>query len=462
MGPFRFPKPPDSPLWSGGSGDRQRVVAWVLLYFLPEEFPEVPEEMKDAMRPYRVPVAVTALMVLGVVFWAWQSWHGFLEREQEMRRQFTMGHFESISGALKALVRDGHLQRDEAVGVLESIIRHSPVRYVILQQDGGRILQAGEVPANLDLAGDDGEAVIDECFVYWHSVRIQGDRDQVMVLSLEPPDQRGGVPPPVRGWIVTLSAALLFIAASFVAWIMTVRGRLLAEQLKGERARRAHLEELGLAAAGLAHETKNPLGIISGIAQRILAAPEEPQQSREMLEYILDEVDKATARLGNFMAFARQREATLTPVRVREVGLKVATILRPDFDAARVSLEIACDDVRIVADEEMLRQILVNLILNSLHASPADGVVRVRLEHEAGPAALIVEDHGRGIAPELLPNIFKPYVAGSSEGHGLGLAIVKRLVEEHGWTVSVESDVGRGTVVRIAGIALLSPQEGQP
>jgi len=70
-----------------------------------------------------------------------------------------------------------------------------------------------------------------------------------------------------------------------------------------------------------------------------------------------------------------------------------------------------------------------------------------------------VEDQGSGISPELLPNIFKPYVAGNADGHGLGLAIVKRFVEEHGWTIRVDSQLNRGTEVTVSGIGLSEAEE---
>ena len=132
----------------------------------------------------------------------------------------------------------------------------------------------------------------------------------------------------------------------------------------------------------------------------------------------------------------------------------MAEILGPDFDAVGVKLEIECDPLRILADEEMLRQVVVNLLLNSLHASSAGGKVTVRMNRKGKRAVLMVEDQGSGISPELLPNIFQPYISGNSGGHGLGLAIVKRFVEEHGWTIDVDSQPNRGTVITISGIAL--------
>jgi signal transduction histidine kinase len=180
-----------------------------------------------------------------------------------------------------------------------------------------------------------------------------------------------------------------------------------------------------------------------------------------MLEHIIDQVDKTQARLGNFMTFARQRKINPTSLDAREMCAKMSEILRPDFDIVGVQLEMNCPALSILADEEMLRQVLVNLLLNSLHASSAGSKVTVRMDRKGKRAVLTVEDQGSGISPELLPNIFQPYVSGNSEGHGLGLAIVKRFVEEHGWTIGVDSQPNRGTVITISGIVLLEGKESK-
>jgi signal transduction histidine kinase len=286
------------------------------------------------------------------------------------------------------------------------------------------------------------------------------DSDQTMVLGIGPPPDRQGPPPPMRGISVTLVVVLLFVGASTVAWIMAIRSGLLAEQLEAERARRSHLEELGLAAAGLAHETKNPLGIIMGLSQQIARSPSVTPENRVMLGHIIDEVDRATARLGSFMTFAQQREVRMTALDARTVVTKVVEVLKPDFDSAGVSLAVDCPSVKVLADEEMLQQILVNLLLNSLSASSAGMRVTVAVERRGEAARITVADQGVGIAPELLPDVFKPYVSGRPDGHGLGLAVVKRFVEEQGWTVEVASQLQRGTTVTISGIQLSRPSTG--
>lgn len=436
--------------------------------------------MRVAIRTYRIPIIVTALMVIALAFWAWQTWQSIIERGQERQRQHAIGVFETIEGTIQVLGQN-RLRRGQIESVLESIIRDSHVRFVILEEDGRRIFQIGDAPDTLVLPSPEGESYSKDRFILWRKVRMKGDAGvegarvqpsmvgesnltlgksgQVMILGVEAPQDHGRYSRALQSMFLTLITGLLFVTASLVAWIMAIRSRLLTEQLETERAHRAHLEELGLAAAGLAHETKNPLGIIYGISQQIADNPEEPKQSRVMLEHIMDEVDKATARLGNFMTFARQRKVNATSLDTRKVGAKVGEILKPDFDAVGVKLEMSCASLRILADEEMLRQILVNLLLNSLHASSAGGKVTVRMERQGGRAALTVEDQGSGISPELLPNIFKPYVAGNADGHGLGLAIVKRFVEEHGWTIRVDSQLNRGTEVTVSGIGLSEAEE---
>ena len=114
------------------------------------------------------------------------------------------------------------------------------------------------------------------------------------------------------------------------------------------------------------------------------------------------------------MTFARQRKVNVTSLGTQEVCAKIAEILRPDFDAVGVKLEMNCPPLKILADEEMLRQVLVNLLLNSMHASSAGNKVTVRMDRKGKRAVLTVQDQGSGISPELLPNIFQPYVSGNS------------------------------------------------
>lgn len=436
--------------------------------------------MTALFRTYRVPLAATALIVAVLAAWAWQDWRNFGEHVEEKERRRAFGVSGMLAGAIQAMEENGRLSPGEIQRIAERILHNSPYQFLVLAQNGRRILLAGEIPAGLALPSEETEDFAKGFYLFSRKVPADGtggwtddsappasehaapginSADRLMILGGYIRDH--GQPKALSHMLVPLATAILLLTASVAAWIMVIRSRLLAEQLKTERTRSAHLEDLGLAAAGLAHETKNPLGIISGIAQRIARDPEIPERSRAMLEAIIDEVDKSASRLGHFMTFARQREIKPAPLDARALAARIAEILQPEFDAAGVRLEVNCPPMLIVADEDMLRQAIVNLLLNSLQASPAGGRVEIRTERHGARADLMVKDQGCGISPELLPDIFKPYVAGSPDGHGLGLAIVKRFVEDHGWTIRAESRPGRGTTVTISGIALFPGERSQ-
>jgi two-component system, NtrC family, sensor histidine kinase HydH len=437
------------------------------------------QQMKTIIRTYLIPIIVTILMVVGMGLWAWQGWQSKLEYYDDRIYRRANGVFDAVQGTIQALEQAHSLERGQIEGILENVVRLSRVHFVALEQDGKRILEVGSAPTTLRLTSAEGKSLIGRELLLWRKFHVQdeternlngdinisgpksGGDDQVMIIGFEIPRESRMLSGAKKRIALTLLAALLSLTIGLIVWIMVIRSRLLAGQLEAERARRDHLEELGLAAAGLAHETKNPLGIILGLAQQISANPEEPGQSRVMLEHIIDEVDKAQARLGNFMTFARQRKVNAISLDVRAVAAKVAEILQPDFGALGVSLEINCPPLVIFADEEMLQQLLVNLLLNSLHASSPGGTVTVRMARKGKTAVLTVEDEGSGVSPELLPNIFQPYVSGNARGHGLGLAIVKRFVEEHGWTIAVDSKPGRGMAITISGMALSGAKESK-
>jgi two-component system, NtrC family, sensor histidine kinase HydH len=259
--------------------------------------------------------------------------------------------------------------------------------------------------------------------------------------------------------IATLLIAWAGIAALIRAWVRDIRARDLKAALDNERRERSRLAEMSLAAAGLAHETKNPLGLILGLAQRLNSDGTASPATKEAAEQIMDAADHATARLSDFINFARIATPHMQDVAAAQVLGRVVATMKPDFDEAGIRLELLADDLHIRCDSGMLEQVLVNLLLNSLQASAAGSTTTVRLSKQGtARASLSVTDQGRGIAAQLLPEIFKPYVTGRPDGHGLGLAIVKRLVEQQGWSISVDSTPGQGTTFTLTG--LVSSQKG--
>jgi len=430
--------------------------------------------MKPNTRIYRTPLLATMGMVLLLGLWVFWSWQGYAERSQEWRRQRAQDSFDTMNAVIASLSTGELTDWKQVETVLASIIRDSRTLFVVVQGRNARLVETGAPPEFLMTNSSRGEMVTDDIYILWAPLKpaqipsnwaealnsthlglglgLWPRSNPVMYLGFRNSTENFFTS---RFWerqAPIFAAALVCILAITATWIAGIRRRVLAEELAAERIRSSHLEELGLAAAGLAHETKNPLGIIMGMAQQIASRPDIPVESRTMLEHIMDEVDKASSRLGNFMNFARQRTPSLAPVHIDRLCREVAEIMGPDFEAGGVELSIEVPPTIIAADGTMMRQILVNLLLNSLHASPAGTAVRILMRRQGRRMQLAVEDQGRGIPAELLPNIFKPYTSGSATGHGLGLAIVKRMVEAHGWRIQTVSTPQRGTTMTISGI----------
>ena len=218
---------------------------------------------------------------------------------------------------------------------------------------------------------------------------------------------------------------------------------------------RDRLSVLGEMSAGLAHEIRNPLGAIKGAGQ--LLDPEQlgPEQ-RDMVEIILQEVDRLNEVVSQFLDYARPyRGATqvveLNPI-LERVGMLTRTQNREAAIEVRLSLQSGLPTVR--ADPAQLEQVFLNLARNACEAM-ADGgtltIVTELLETE-GPAPRVqvrFVDTGPGIPEEVLRNLFIPFFTTKRTGTGLGLAICQRIAQTHGGSISVRSQLGQGTTVTV-------------
>ena len=212
-----------------------------------------------------------------------------------------------------------------------------------------------------------------------------------------------------------------------------------------------HLKELNLAAAGLAHETRNPLNIIRGLAQLISkqqnVSPETQAKSRE----IINETDRVTAQLNEFINYSRPREVRRAATDFSAMAGEVARTLNYDIEEKGIELQLQIEPVIIEADEQLLRQALFNLVLNAVQAVPAKGAILIRASKRNNDEAFIeISDNGPGVSAENRTEIFKPYFTTHQKGTGLGLAVVKQIVLAHGWEIACLANEPAGALFRIA------------
>lgn len=244
--------------------------------------------------------------------------------------------------------------------------------------------------------------------------------------------------------------ATISVVGSGLAWRNVVRTSDLQIRLVRASELNTHLKEMNLAAAGLAHETRNPLNIIRGMAQMLSRQPEATAELREKSRAIVDETDKVTAQLNEFINYSRPREIRRAVLPLHPAIKEVVRALSYDIDEKKVKLEIKGEPLSVEADEQLFRQAIFNLLLNAVQALPPGGEVTVVTGKQgASEAFLEIRDNGPGVPPERRKEVFKPYFTTNQKGTGLGLAVVQQIVLAHGWEIECLGNEPQGAVFRI-------------
>lgn len=217
-------------------------------------------------------------------------------------------------------------------------------------------------------------------------------------------------------------------------------------------SRQALLARLG---AGLAHETKNPLGLIRGMAQGIADTSQNTLDTRDRALRIIDETDRVAGQIDNFLSLAKPVETRVLPVSLKPLFENIAALVHDECNAAGITFRVKASDLTVLADAELLRKALLNLVLNAFKACKQDDEVFLYAEKTGGRyGRIVVRDTGCGIAPDDLPRVTEPYYSRFKEGTGLGLTITAEIVQKFGGRLDLDSEQGVGTTVRITHLLL--------
>lgn len=260
-------------------------------------------------------------------------------------------------------------------------------------------------------------------------------------------------------WLRTIIVLLagVSVLGSGLAWRNLSKSSELQIRLVRASEMNTHLKEMNLAAAGLAHETRNPLNIIRGFAQMISKQPGTPAEIQNKSREIIEEADKVAAQLNEFINYSRPREVRRSRLALGSVINEVVRALNYDLEEKKISLQTSGEQLTIEADEQLLRQALFNLLLNAIQAVDGGGEIQVVAgKQNASEALLEVRDNGPGVPSERRTEIFKPYFTTQKQGTGLGLAVVQQIVLAHGWEVECLGNEPRGAIFRITHLKLVS------
>ena len=219
-----------------------------------------------------------------------------------------------------------------------------------------------------------------------------------------------------------------------------------------QMSRAEHMATLGEMATGLAHEIRNPLAGIAGVIEIIGRDLPATSPARAVVKDVRQEITRINRIVTDLLHTARPH-----PPRVRKSDLNTtvehAVMLgRQQALAKAVEITLHKDPSlpEIEHDSDQIHQVMLNLLLNALQAvDQKNGKIGVTLERQKDSAVIEVSDNGRGISPELLPNIFRPFFTTKGDGTGLGLSLARRIVEDHQGRIDVTSTVAKGTTFAV-------------
>ncbi len=241
-------------------------------------------------------------------------------------------------------------------------------------------------------------------------------------------------------------------------------------QLDRQMFQMEKMSTLGEIAMGLAHEIGNPLAGMKAVVQMLLEDEALPDKQREYLLRVQGEVNRLSDFLRSFHGFSAPQEMHPVPCRLEQVLDDVLLWTRKEARSQGVTIRYApCSTAvpEMWADPNQLKQVLLNLVINAIHAMPGGGEIRIGmcvgtahpedLQGDVPRMRFCVRDTGPGIPAEVLPRIFDPFYTTRPDGSGLGLAVVKKIAVQHGADIHLESVVGQGTCFELAWPIVVTP-----
>ncbi|WP_142478927.1 two-component system sensor histidine kinase ZraS [Klebsiella oxytoca] len=281
------------------------------------------------------------------------------------------------------------------------------------------------------------------------SADLRNQAPQVIFIAFDTRELDADHARGLRNMVIMLCAAGVVMTATVLAQFWFRRYQRSRKQLQEATARKEKLLALGHLAAGVAHEVRNPLSSIKGLARYFAERTPADGEAHQLALVMAREADRLNRVVSELLELVRPAHLKYQSVDLNEVITHSLQLVSQDAASRAISLKFIAQPAlcRIQADPDRLKQVLLNLYLNAIHAIGRDGVITVAVrECGDGRVKVSVADSGKGMTAEQLQAIFTPYFTTKADGTGLGLAVVQNIVEQHGGTIDAESTPGKGAL----------------
>ena len=280
----------------------------------------------------------------------------------------------------------------------------------------------------------------------FEALRLEGDelREMASETDLETQDGRKRV---------SVSVQEIKGAGERMGALLTLRDLDSLESINTQLQVSERLAAVGRITAGVAHEVKNPLNSMRLWLENLKESlpPDRDGAAAQAVNVLDAEIDRLDAVVKRFLDFARPMDVRLEPTQLAELLREVLEVAQPQLQRAKVDvaqlLPIGIPEVFV--DRDLLKQAVLNLVLNAVDAMPGGGQLQLTLSRRGEVAEITVADTGKGIPPELRQKVFQLFFTTRPGGSGIGLASTFRIVQLHNGSINFTSEVGRGTTFRI-------------
>ncbi len=282
-----------------------------------------------------------------------------------------------------------------------------------------------------------------------NSALAQPNVPQVIFIAFDSRELDAAQARGLRNMMIMLGAAALVIVATILAQFWFRRYRRSRQQLQEAMARKEKLMALGHLAAGVAHEIRNPLSSIKGLAKYFAERTPPGGEAQELALVMAKEADRLNRVVSELLELVRPAHLNYQSVDINALIHHSLQLVSQDAQSRGIELQFTPrpELTTIKADPDRLNQVLLNLYLNAMQAIGRDGVIHVSAsEADRQRVKIVVKDSGKGMSDEELQAIFTPYFTTKADGTGLGLAVVQNIIEQHGGTIRAESQPGAGAI----------------